>query len=375
MPARTRSFPNQRLLCGSIKLLMLNLHRFFMTCALPFNPLAGLQNATGNVAHMTIRTAHRDLEFSLLRTFLSVVGHGSMARTAAAISKTQPAVSQQMQRLERIVGRKLFYRSRGGVTLTGHGELLVAYANRVIDLNEEVLARLREESASGPLCLGVSEETALAGLACALKSFQKTHPDVELKLIVATPARLKSLLDHGELDFVIGDPTRMTDPPVVEWRSRLAWLASTDISIDPFKSLPLILCESTSRWHEAILASLRGAGWEWRVVFESASVDATMAALDSGIGVSALLPETVRNRRISEVKYARLPALPEVRFGMFRSQTTPTRARALMETALAASLRALAGNHLTPLSEAEAWHAQGNLQPPRSDQEQIGALL
>jgi DNA-binding transcriptional LysR family regulator len=72
-----------------------------------------------------------------------------MGRTAAAVAKTQPAVSQQMARLETIIGRKLFYRSRGGVRLMSHGELLVEYAHRAIDLNEEVLQQLREESASG----------------------------------------------------------------------------------------------------------------------------------------------------------------------------------------------------------------------------------
>jgi DNA-binding transcriptional LysR family regulator len=325
---------------------------------------------------MTIRTDQRDLEFSLLRTFLAVVGHGSMARTAAAIAKTQPAVSQQMQRLESIVGQKLFYRSRGGVTLTCHGELLVAYANRVIELNEQVLARLREESASGSVCLGASEETALAGLALALKRFQKTHPEVELKLIVAAPARLKFLLESGALDFVIGDPTRIADPPLIEWRSRLAWLASTDFSIDPFKPLPLVMCESTNCWHDEILSSLRAAGWEWRVVFESASLDATLAALDSGMGISALLPETVRNTRISEIKYVRLPALPEVRFGMFRSRTAPTRARALMETALAASLRAVAGNLLTQSTEMQAWSTHDDtLRHSGALQELNGALL
>jgi DNA-binding transcriptional LysR family regulator len=299
-----------------------------------------------------------------------------MGRTAAAIAKTQPAVSQQMQRLERIVGQKLFYRSRGGVTLTCRGELLLAYANRVIDLNEEVLARLREESAAGPVCLGVSEETALAGLTLALKRFQKTHPEVELKLIVATAARLKSLLEQGELDFVIGDPSQMADPAVIEWKSRLAWLASTDLSIDPFQPLPLILCESTNRWHDDIVSGLRAAGWEWRVVVESASLDATLAALDSGMGVSPLLAEAVRNPRISEVKYARLPVLPEVRLGMFRSRTAPTRARALMETALAASLKAETGYHLTRSAETQTWSPEDNrLRTPNGVQELSGALL
>src|ERR1039457_3364584 len=176
-----------------------------------------------------------------------------MGRTAAAVAKTQPAVSQQMLRLEKIIGRKLFYRSRAGVTLTSHGELLVAYAHRAIDLNEEVLGRFREESASGPVRLGVSEETALAGLTLALKQFQRTHPDVELKLIVAAPAKLEFLLARGELDFASGNPTRSVDLPVTQWRTRLAWLASTDFSIVPFKGYGLDRYESTSCSRRAIL--------------------------------------------------------------------------------------------------------------------------
>src|SRR5579864_1834518 len=309
---------------------------------------------------MTMTTSQGDLELSLLRTFVAVVRYGSMGRTAAAVAKTQPAVSQQMARLETIIGRKLFYRSRGGVTLTSHGELLVEYARRAIDLNEEVLLRLREESASGPVRLGVSEETALAGLALALKQFQKAHPAVELKLIVASPAELEVLLAQGKLDIAIGDPTRIADEPVIQWRSRLVWLASRDLLIDPFKVLPLVLCESTSWWHDAVLSSLRAAGWEWRVVFESASLDATLAALDSGLGVSALLQETVRNTRISEVKYARLPVLPEARFGLFRSRTAPTRAGTLMETALATSLQTVTRNRVARSTEAQGWLSDEN---------------
>jgi DNA-binding transcriptional LysR family regulator len=334
-----------------------------------------IQLAT-KVSHMTMTTNREDLELSLLRTFLAVARHGSMGRTAAAVAKTQPAVSQQMLRLEKIIGRKLFYRSRGGVKLTSHGELLVTYANRAIDLNEEALARLREESASGPVRLGVSEQTALAALAPALKRFQRTHPDVELKLMVAAPSKLEFLLSQGELDFVIGDPSRIAGLPVLEWRSRLAWLASTDFSIDSLKILPLILCESTSWWRDKILSSLRRAGWEWRVVFESASLDATLAALDSGLGVSALLPETVRSTGISELRDARLPVLPEVRFGMFRSRTAATRARALIETALATSLQMGAGNRLARSAEAEVWPSDENsLRTAKSSQELGGAPL
>jgi hypothetical protein len=96
------------------------------------------------------------------------------------------------------------------------------------------------------------------------------------------------------------------------------------------------------------------------VVFESASLEATLAALDSGLGVSALLQETVRNSRISEVKYARLPVLPEARFRFFRSGTVPTRAGTLMETALATSLQTATRNRVAHSSEAQGWLSDDN---------------
>jgi len=312
---------------------------------------------------MEMMTHREDLELGLLRMFLAVVRYGSMGRTAIAVARTQPAVSQQMLRLEKIIGCKLFYRSRGGVKLTSHGELLLEYANRAVDLNEEALARLREESASGPVRLGVSEHTALAGLTPALKRFQRTHPEVELKLMVAAPEKLEFLLAQQELDFVISDPWQMAGLPVVEWRSRLAWHASSDFSLSRFKVLPLILCESTRWWRDKILSSLRKAGWEWRVVFESASLDATLAALDSDLGVAALLEQTVRPSAVCEVKNARLPILPEVRFGMFRSRTAPTRLRALMETALTASLKDVAAAPRGHSPKTEEWLPDKNNLP------------
>ena len=288
---------------------------------------------------MEMMTYQHDLEFSLLRTFLAVIRYGSMGRAAVAVGRTQPAVSQQMLRLENVIGQKVFSRTRGGVKLTRYGELLVPYANRALQLNEEALARLREESASGPVRLGVGEGTALAGLAPALKRFQSSHPDVLLEILVAGPAKLALLLAQGELDFVIGDPSSIVATSVLEWQTRPAWFASTELLIDPFRTLPLVLWQSSGSWRDNILDSLRRSGWQWRVVFASASLDATLAAVESGLGAAALLRETVRNSGIGEVKRVRLPVLPEARFALFRGSAT-SRALTLVEAALATSLKA-----------------------------------
>jgi len=102
---------------------------------------------------MAMTTDRKDLELKLLRTFLAVVRHGGIGRTAVAVAMTQPAVSQQILRLEKIIGRQLLHRTVDGINLTKHGELLVAYATRAIELNEEALARLRADSVSNAVLL------------------------------------------------------------------------------------------------------------------------------------------------------------------------------------------------------------------------------
>jgi DNA-binding transcriptional LysR family regulator len=127
----------------------------------------------------------KNLELSLLRTFLALVQHGSMGKTAAAARVTQPAVSAQVLRLENIVGRRLFVRNRNGAKLTSHGELLITYANRAVALNEEALARLRGETMRKRVTLGMSTEVALIGFATAMKQFRSLHQDLELRVVVA----------------------------------------------------------------------------------------------------------------------------------------------------------------------------------------------
>ncbi len=318
---------------------------------------------------MTMTIDQENLELSLLRTFLAVVRHGTTGRAAASCATTQPTMSQRILRLEKTIGRKLFSRSRNGLKLTGHGELLVAYAHRAIDLNEEALARLREESVSGPMRLGFSEETVLARLTPTLRRFQRTYPEVELTLTVAGPTRLEFLLTQAELDFIISDAARIAGPPVIEWTSELAWFAGADLAIDPFRPLPLVLSQNAGTWRDQILDSLRRAGWEWRIVLESANLDATIAAVESDLGVAALLRETVRNADIREVKQGRLPVLPEIGFGLFRGSAVATRAQSLMEMALAASLKSAKTERLAPVAQTQTWLSNDE---PKAERMAIG---
>ena len=292
-----------------------------------------------------------DLDLSLLRTFLAVVQHGSLGKTAAAVAKTQPAISQQMIRLENILGQKLFARSRNGIKLTHHGKLLITYANRAVDLNDETLLRLRGEKSRGRLALGMSADVALIGLAPALKRFQSIHPDVELGVTVSSPARLESLLRAGKLDLVIADPTVLTSTPAAKWEVLMGWAAGKEVNIDQSRAIPLVLVESPCAWQDEMLESLRISEWKWRVAFESASLDAIVTATQSGLGLACLPIEIIRKFKLRRAQGVRLPSPPGLQLGLFRSATLGSGARTMLEVALTSLFgpTAVLSNHSTDL--------------------------
>jgi DNA-binding transcriptional LysR family regulator len=276
-----------------------------------------------------------DLELSLMRTFLAVVHHGSLGKTASAFEMTQPAVSHRMFRLERIVGQKLFARGKNGITLTHHGDLLFSYANRAVDRNEEMLVRLRGESTPKRVVLGISADVFLFGLAAALKRFQSIQSNLELKVVVSAPSRLEALLKGGQLDLVIADPSSFTGTPAVKWLVPLEWAASNDLHLDQSQPIPLVLFEAPCAWQEEMLKSLRTAGWDFRVTLETASMDAVLTGVQSGLGMAALPAATVRNLKLTSLLDAGLPPPPKIQFGLFRSGVSSKSAYTVLEDVLA----------------------------------------
>jgi DNA-binding transcriptional LysR family regulator len=280
---------------------------------------------------MTVQARIGDLEIGLLRMFVAVVECGSMGRAAAAVEMTQPAVSQQMLRLERIVGQKLFARGRNGIALTSDGRLLVKYAGRVLDLNNEILLRFRRDRSQSLVALGVSGGIAMAGLSSSLRRFQNLQPHSELRVLTAPPNKIEALLTSGDLHLGVAEPSAMRRNPLAKWPVQLAWAAPRRFRLEHFGAVPLVLFEGPCPWQDSLLESLRDADREWHVAFESTSMDAILAATQSGLGIAALPTEFVRNSRLVPFIHPALPAAPKVEFGLFGACALPNSARTLLE--------------------------------------------
>ena len=97
----------------------------------------------------------RDIDISLIRTFLAVAESGGMTSAAHSLSLTQGAVSQKIKRLEALFEAELFERKQKMLRLTPEGERLMARAYRLISLNDDTWHLMTQPAFTGEIKLGV----------------------------------------------------------------------------------------------------------------------------------------------------------------------------------------------------------------------------
>ncbi len=152
------------------------------------------------------------MDLSQLKVFLAVAKEQSFSRAAEKLYRTQPAVSIVIRKLEESVGQPLLVRGARQVKLTDAGVLLRDYAERLVNLRDEIQKGMEDLSSlgRGELRLGVNE-SAIHALLPALARYRKLHPGVKL-VMHRTFSRdipqevLNYRLDLGAVSYVPEDP-------------------------------------------------------------------------------------------------------------------------------------------------------------------------
>jgi len=241
-----------------------------------------------------------NLDMDVLRTLLTAQQLGSFSRAAGRIGRSQSAVSQQIRKLEQQVGEPLFQKQGRGLALTDAGELILAYARRIIDLNDEAVAAVRGRVAEGQVRFGLPADFAETWLPKALGRFKRTHPAVRIEAVVDRNRRLLERLDKGELDLVlsIGSGTRSDATMLAPLQPVWIGAASSQQGWMPGEPIPLAMYEPPCFFRQRALAALDAAGLPWRIAFTSPSLHGLWAAVEAGLGVTLRtavgLPATLR---------------------------------------------------------------------------------
>jgi len=235
-----------------------------------------------------------------LKVFRTVAERLNFRKASELLHLSQPAVSQQVHALEEELGVALFDRSRGRVTLTEAGAVLLKYARRAASLSAEALEAIGklQGGSAGELRLGASTTVAQYILPRMLGAFQKHYPQTAISVISGNTERIiKALLEDEVMLAIIEGPVSrrevhkqrfLIDKMVLIVPRKHPGAKSKTISLDQLREAPLLLRERGSGSRHVVELALRRAGLRLnrlRVAMELDSTEAIVAGVEAGLGV------------------------------------------------------------------------------------------
>lgn len=228
------------------------------------------------------------MTFDQIRTFLWVARLGGFRRAADHLHLSQPAISTRIANLEEELRVPLFERGPGALVLTKHGTLLLAYAEQMLFVEEEIKSRVANPSeAEGLFRVGASETIAQSWLPAFLKAFSEAYPRVNVDLNVDISLNLRAALLERRLDlvFLMGPISEFTVANVALPAFDLHWYRAAANPLVDLERIPVISYSSQTRPYRELMAELsRRVGPKLRV-FSSASLSASLRMIASGIAV------------------------------------------------------------------------------------------
>ena len=226
----------------------------------------------------TPRFAYKADRLKPLRAFCQVARLGSVSRAAEALYVSQPAVSQQLQALERELGARLFERSGRRLLPTAEGEALYELARPLVDGIDGLPAAFRQQLAgmdAGDLEIAANSSTILYLLPRIVGAFREQHPGVRLRLHNTISADGTDLLRADTVELVVGSmldvPADLSYVPVYSFQPML--ITPRD---HPLAGMPRLTLEDISK-HGLILPPQRQVTWRLvDLVFQRARVPYTV---------------------------------------------------------------------------------------------------
>ena len=240
------------------------------------------------------------MDLAQLQVFLTVARERSFSRAAEKLFRTQPAVSIVIRKLEESVGEPLFARGAHDAKLTDAGELLREYAERMLNLRDEIRKGMEDLKGlrRGQLSLGVNE-SSIHALLPALARLRRRHPGVHIKVhrIFSREIPREVLnyrLDYGVISYtpqdqnlsaveVFRDELAFVVPP----RSRLARRRSVSITELGEETFVAHIVESPFRWRVIQLFEKHKVPLNMRV--ELPTIESIKRFVQMGMGV-AIVP-------------------------------------------------------------------------------------
>jgi len=256
-----------------------------------------------------------------LQIFCKVIELASFSKAGQAIHLSQPTVSSHIKDLEMHIGCPLIDRLARRAVPTKAGELLHAYALRLLALRDETETALAEyqNHYKGRLQIGGSTIPGGYLLPKIIGGFNQVYPDIRISLMIGDSSGIVEKTLAGKIEMgVVGarfserhlyetaltnDTLKLIVPPDHQWFDRAS------IAIDALRQEPMIVRETGSGTLEALKNAFNAKDLhlhdQFHIVAEIGSTAGVIAGIKSGLGVSILSTKAIED----DLKHQTLAAL------------------------------------------------------------------
>jgi len=234
------------------------------------------------------------MRYAQLRAFHNVAIHGGFSRAAEALRLSQPAISDQVRRLEEEYDILLFDRSKRKVTITTKGAELLSITRKMFDQEQQAREFLSESSIqnSGTLKLFVDSAYHVTDL---LSSFRRLAPRIDISMRVGNSNDVTSALLSYEADIgVLGEVSsrkefnmlRLGASPLIAFAAKSSKFEDVVLgSYEDLLNYPLVMRESGSKTRQKLEQAAQGAGVSLTPSIVTEGREAVRELVASGIGI------------------------------------------------------------------------------------------
>ena len=254
----------------------------------------------------------RGLSLQALEIFRTVAMEGSVSRAATKLNRVQSNISTRIKQLEQQLEKNLFLRHNRGLTLTPDGHVLLAYAERLLQLSREASEALKVNKPGGLFRIGTMESTAAARLPQILSRYHRLYPDVQIELETDTAGGLMERLHSYDIEVAFA-----AEPLSFDWIATQPVFEERLVLVAP-KSFPalkdtnqisgktVVAFEEGCAYRRYLQQWLSDAGIVPGNIMAVSSYLAILACVSAGTGF-AVVPQSVLDMVETDGEFRRYP--------------------------------------------------------------------
>jgi len=189
-----------------------------------------------------------------------------------------------------MIGSSLLKKNGRSIKITDSGEVLLGYARRLLEMNDETIDAATNISLSGAVRIGISQDFAEGWLTTVLARFSRAHVSTVIEVLADRNAVLMEALDRKAIDFALtfgyeGQPNAIDLGEVP-----LVWIGAADKSWIKGEEIPLVAFDLPCEFRRIAVDAIEKNGKKWRLSFTSPSLSSQWSALEAGLGVTLRTP-------------------------------------------------------------------------------------